>query len=288
MKKRPSRGAPTPPKQPHARADHPDTPASKSFRRPRGDAAEALLRRLIAEPEFLSRACPQSEESVAKELMFPKPALREAAIKFIGNGWLVRTEKGISRAPINLVNLIELFALRLLIERTALHKVMGRSPDERQDTSQLLKTIVDRQDQLTRELSSLVDADKRIDWFLCSVELHVSIVREARQHASARFLEMILWQIRICAGFPLEDDMTRRTAVEENRRIVRTIGEAHWNEDLEAVMLQQHIEEPWRRACKAIGVRQEEGIPDPNWQRVLEYFLAKPGQQCFGIRTNNE
>jgi DNA-binding GntR family transcriptional regulator len=253
------------------------------------DVSDRLLRKLIRDVSFLRT--PRSEAKTAEELGVNKSALREAVIGFVRNGWLRRSEDGISRDELEVKRLIQLYAVRFLIERTALGRVIDEEDKlTRQGIVGDLTKIVNQQEDLHKCREE--EEDKRVDWYSRSVDLHVTIVNKVGLEELASILHTILWRIRIGSCIPLESEDVRRLAMDGHWEIIKRISDlnARNAEDY----IQKHIREPMKRALGSLGIIRFEGSTDQEverqiqekWEEVLHLFpgpLLNPSGASNGV-----
>lgn len=224
------------------------------------DGSRMLLTELIRDPQFA--VVPTSEKAVSDRLGLPLTGVREAIIGFVSNDWLERGHRGVCRPPLNSWGLVQLFGTRLNYERSSLRKAVRNDDETRLRVDGMLSPIISRQE----EIATSADEDEQIEWFCCSVNFHVALVRSAGFGHNARHLERILWQIRFGARYAIESEKTRVAATEEHREIVEGIkGAREFNED---EYIQKHIREPFERAVHQLKGPTDSSSLDRYWSVV--------------------
>jgi len=246
-------------------------PPSDAEQARHGDSSQVLLNCLLRDPAFLREAL--SENKMAERLGLKLSTLREVVIAFVSSDWLIRTHRGVSRLNLKAWDLVQLFGTRLAIERCAIQKAVKDDDEVRIRVDGSLLPIVNRQ----REICSSEIADDHVEWFSQSVDFHVTLVKAVGFAHLARTLERIFWQIRIGAGFALEDNITRAKATELHGQLVRGIqGLETLDEDFYII---DHIKRPLKSAMAQIGAPTDDRSIERYWNSVEQIAAGVYGKQ---------
>jgi hypothetical protein len=244
------------------------------------EVTDKLLASLLADPEFLR--LPMSEMALAKALnkkqgpQVKASPLREAIIGFVLQGWLTRTDRGVCRRELNVVDLVQLFGVRLAIERAAVRRINAYSSQSRKLIAARLRAIVQSQAQLHDNLEhDPGNQEARVAWFRKSVEFHVAIATEADYSCFARRLESTIYEVRIGVCAPLEEPEIRANTVQQHGMVADSIEVDRYPE---TKFIEDHIKQPMLRALerklpKLDNLKKE---VEDYWNQARELFAPSP------------